>query len=78
MDVKLFQHLKNAGKSGLTPSDLAEKSGVTAPLLERMVRHLIAMKLLGYHDGRVHGTHLSDGLAAENYQQSIDFCYDVA
>jgi hypothetical protein len=78
VDVKLFQHLKDAGKSGLTPSDLAEKSGVTAPLLERMVRHLIAMKLLSYHDGRVHGSHLSDGLAAENYQQSIDFCYDVA
>ncbi|KAF3040375.1 hypothetical protein E8E11_002275 [Didymella keratinophila] len=53
-------------------------SGVTAPLLERIVRHLIAMKLLSYHDGKTYGSQLSDGLAAGNYQQSIDFCYDVA
>lgn len=36
------------------------------------------MKLLTFHNGKVYGSHLSDGLAAENYQQSIDFCYDVA
>ena len=36
------------------------------------------MKLLTFHNGKVYGSHLTDGLAAENYQQSIDFCYDVA
>ncbi|KAJ4367722.1 hypothetical protein N0V86_009843 [Didymella sp. IMI 355093] len=36
------------------------------------------MKLLSFHDGKIYGSHLSNGLAAENYQQSIDFCYDVA
>lgn len=70
--------MKDAGHAGLTPSSLAEKSAVTVPLLERIVRHLIAMKLLSFHDGKIYGSRLSDGLAAENYQQSIDFCYDVA
>ena len=42
------------------------------------MRHLIAMKLLTFHSGKVYGSRLTDGLAAENYQQSIDFCYDVA
>jgi hypothetical protein len=42
------------------------------------MRHLIAMKLVTFSDGKFRGTVLSDGLAAENYQQSINFCYDVA
>ena len=77
-EVKLFQHLRDAGDTGLPPSVLAEKTGVTLTLLERTIRHLIAMKLLTFHNGKVYGSHLTDGLAAENYQQSIDFCYDVA
>jgi hypothetical protein len=36
------------------------------------------MKLITFRNGKVYGSQLSDGLAAENYQQSIDFCYDVA
>lgn len=63
---------------GLAPADLAEKTGVDIALLSRIVRHLIAMNLLSFRNGKIYGTHLSDGLAAENYQQSIDFCYDVA
>jgi hypothetical protein len=47
-------------------------------LLQRVLRHLIAMKLVTFSDGKFRGTPLSDGLAAENYQQSIDFCYDVS
>lgn len=42
------------------------------------MRHFIAMKLVTFHDGSFLGTHLSNGLAAERYQKSIDFCYDVA
>lgn len=78
VDVKLFQHLKDAGDRGINPSDLAERTSVTVPLLERIVRHLIAMKILRFQNGRIYGSRLSNGLAAENYQQSIDFCFDVA
>lgn len=42
------------------------------------MRHLTAMKLVNFHNGKIFGSRLSDGLAAENYQQSIEFCYDVA
>ena len=78
MDVKLFQHLKVAGDEGITPASLAEKTGVDIALLQRIVRHFIAMKLATFHDGKIYGSRLSDGLAAENYQKSIKFCYDVA
>lgn len=36
------------------------------------------MNLLSFHEGAFHATALSDGLAAENYQHSISFCYDAA
>lgn len=42
------------------------------------MRHLIAMKIVTFSNGNFFGTALSNGLAAENYQKSIDFCYDVA
>ncbi|TID21518.1 putative O-methyltransferase [Venturia nashicola] len=77
-DVKLFNHLKDAGEKGLAPADLAEKTDVDIFLLQRIVRHLVAMNLVSFRDGRIYRTDLSDGLAAENYKQSIDFCFDVA
>ncbi|QDS74400.1 hypothetical protein FKW77_005672 [Venturia effusa] len=76
--VKLFQHLKEAGDAGLSLAGLAEKTGVDIALLPRIVRHLVATNVVSFHDSKVYGTRLSDGLAAENYKQSIDFCYDVA
>ncbi|OAL54845.1 S-adenosyl-L-methionine-dependent methyltransferase [Pyrenochaeta sp. DS3sAY3a] len=42
------------------------------------MRHFIAMKIVTFHDGSFFSTHLSNGLAAERYQKSIEFCYDVA
>jgi hypothetical protein len=42
------------------------------------MRHLIAMKIVSFSNGKFFGTSLSHGLAADNYQKSIDFCYDVA
>lgn len=78
VDVKLFQHLRDAGDAGLSPSTLAEKTSVEGPLLQRIMYHLNAMKLVTFSQGKFYATALSNGLAAENYQQSIDFCYDVA
>ena len=78
VEVKLFQHLKNSGEAGISPHDLAEKTGVDPILLQRVMRHLIAMKMVSFSNGKFFGTHLSHGLAADNYQKSIDFCYDVA
>ncbi|KFZ04842.1 hypothetical protein V501_08932 [Pseudogymnoascus sp. VKM F-4519 (FW-2642)] len=59
-------------------SALSEKAGVDVALLERLTRHLVAMYLITYHDGAFHATTLSNGLAEENYQHSISFCYDAA
>lgn len=36
------------------------------------------MNLVSFHNGAFYATKLSNGLAAENYQHSINFCYDVA
>lgn len=74
----MFQHLKHVGEQGISSHDLAEKTGVDVVLLQRIVRHLIAMKVVSFGDGKFFGTTLSHGLATDNYQQSIDFCYDVA
>jgi hypothetical protein len=62
----------------MSPDALSQKTGVDVTLLQRVLRHLIAMKLVTFSDGKFRGTPLSDGLAAENYQQSINFCYDVS
>ncbi|ROW04362.1 hypothetical protein VSDG_00914 [Cytospora chrysosperma] len=76
VEWKLFQHLRNAGKTGLTIDELALKTGVEASLLARLMRHLVAMKLLYFADGRLHATPLSNGLAEDNFQKTIEFCYD--
>jgi hypothetical protein len=78
VDVKLFQHLKEAGDAGLGAAALAEKTGIEPDLLQRLARHLVAMNLLTYHNGAFHATALSNGLAEEKYQHSISFCYDAA
>ncbi|KAL5347758.1 hypothetical protein ACLOAV_007167 [Pseudogymnoascus australis] len=77
VDVKLFQHLKDAGDTGLSASALCEKTAVDVVLLQRLMRHLVAMYLITCHNGAFYATTLSNGLAQENYQQCISFCYDV-
>jgi hypothetical protein len=78
VDVKLFQHLQEAGDAGLSASALSEKTGIDVVLLPRLVRHLVAMHIITYHDGAFHVTKLSKSLAEERYQHSISFCYDAA
>lgn len=78
VDVKLFPILKEAGDKGIDPQDLSSKTGVDILLLERLLRHLTAMFLVTYQEGKYHGTTLSNGLAEEKYQHSVSFCYDVA
>jgi hypothetical protein len=41
------------------------------------MRHLAAMYLVTFSEGKLRATDLSDGLAEEKYQHSISFCYDV-
>lgn len=48
-----------------------------ASLLARLMRCLAAMNLLYFADGRLHSTPLSNGLADENFQKTIRFCYEV-
>ncbi|KAL6702647.1 hypothetical protein ACN47E_001270 [Coniothyrium glycines] len=77
VQVKLFQYLQDAGDAGLSSKELATMTSVNTILLERVLRHLISMKVLTCSASKFHGTALSNGLAAENYQRSIDFCFDV-
>lgn len=64
------------GVNGLTIDELASKTGAEAALLSRLTRHLVAMKLLYFEDGRLQATTLSDGLAEDNFPETIEFCYD--
>lgn len=47
-------------------------------IVTRLARHLVAMYLVSFKDGAFRATSLSNGLAEENYQHSISFCYDTA
>lgn len=78
MDVKLFQHLRDAGEAGISDAALFEKSGVEVVLLQRLMRHLASMHLVTYHDGAFRATTMSNAMAEERYQHSISFCYDVS
>ncbi|OQE42078.1 hypothetical protein PENCOP_c004G03679 [Penicillium coprophilum] len=77
VDVKIFQCLKEAGDEGLTPTAFSQKTQVDSALLQRLTRHLVAMNLVSFHNGAFHATELCNGLAEENYEHSISFCYDV-
>ncbi|GAB1210748.1 hypothetical protein APSETT445_009546 [Aspergillus pseudonomiae] len=78
VDVQLFQRLQEAGDVGLTPDALAHSTGVDVVLLSRLARHLVSMNLLTFYNGAFQATRLSNGLAAENFQHGICFCYDAA
>lgn len=78
VDVKLFQHLRQAGELGLTALSLSEKTGIDIFLLERLARHLVAMNIISYHGDAFYISTLSNALAEENFQHSISFCYDAS
>ncbi|KAL2840656.1 S-adenosyl-L-methionine-dependent methyltransferase [Aspergillus pseudoustus] len=78
VDTRLFQHLKEAGGAGLSAAALSSKTGIDLVLLQRLARHLVAMYLLAFEGGTFRATALSNGLAEENYQHSICFCYDTS
>ncbi|KAK2809096.1 hypothetical protein FQN50_004150 [Emmonsiellopsis sp. PD_5] len=78
VDRNIFQHTKDAGEIGITAEALAEKTGIEVGLLNRVMRHLAAMHMISIEDGKFHATALSNGLAEDNYQRSIEFCYDVS
>ncbi|KAJ5653210.1 O-methyltransferase [Penicillium lividum] len=77
VDVKLFQHLQDAGNAGLGLSSLSQKTAVDPTLLSGLARHLVAMKLITFDKGAFHATRMSNDLAADNFQQGICYCYDV-
>ncbi|KAK7748142.1 hypothetical protein SLS53_001396 [Cytospora paraplurivora] len=80
VDLKLFQHLRDAvgqGETGLTIDELASKTGAEPALLTRLLRHLVAMKLLYFADRKVHATALTNGLAEDDFQKTIEFCYEL-
>ncbi|KAF4956712.1 hypothetical protein FSARC_11480 [Fusarium sarcochroum] len=77
-NTKLFQHLHEAN-NGISTKALAEKTGIAVPLLERFMRHFVAHKVVRFSQSTGwHATDLSNTLAEENYQHSIDFCQRAA
>ncbi|KAJ5187953.1 hypothetical protein N7491_004274 [Penicillium cf. griseofulvum] len=78
VDVNIFQHLKDAGEKGIDSEALASKTGVDVSLLSRLASHLVAMNVITFQNGAFYGIDLSNSLAAEDYQHSIRFCYDVS
>jgi hypothetical protein len=55
-----------------------EKTGVDADLrlVQRLLRHLAAYHIVSYENGKWYGTKLTNGLAEQNFQSTIEFCYD--
>jgi hypothetical protein len=78
VDLKIFQHLRDAGEAGLSSEELAEKtaSGIDPVLVRRLMGHLAAVHVIGLSKGRWHATKLSNGLAEPQLQASIEFCFD--
>ncbi|KAF5656781.1 hypothetical protein FHETE_10795 [Fusarium heterosporum] len=73
-NTNLFQHLKNA-KNGISTEALAEKTRISVHLIERFMSHFVAHKVVRFlHPNGWHATALSNALAEENYQHSINFC----
>jgi hypothetical protein len=70
--------LQEAGNIGISPDELGQKTGVDVVMLHRITRHLAAMKVVTFSRGHFRATTLSNGLAHERFQKSIEFCYDVA
>jgi hypothetical protein len=70
--------LRDVRDEGICAEDLAQKTGVDVVLLQRMMHYFIAIKVVSSSNSRFRSIFLSDRLAADNYQRSIDFLYDVA
>ncbi|CAH0004400.1 unnamed protein product [Clonostachys byssicola] len=78
VNTQLFQHVRDAGE-GISTDALAEKTGITAPVLVRMMRHFVANSIVKFSKSKGwQSTELSKTLAAENYQHSILFCQRAA
>ncbi|KAF2752349.1 putative hydroxyindole O-methyltransferase [Sporormia fimetaria CBS 119925] len=78
VQTNLFQHIKEASPTGITPSSLAQKTNLDLSLLARFLRHMASMHLITITSGKIHGTHISHALASKQYQQALSFTYDLA
>lgn len=78
VDLNVFGLLQDAGPNGLDADALASKIGVQPSLFKRLMRHLVAMHVLSFSNGKLVATTLSNGLASQDYRRSIEFCYDVS
>ncbi|KAJ8120845.1 hypothetical protein ONZ43_g2554 [Nemania bipapillata] len=79
VDLEIFSHLKRSGSAGLTAEELAAKSNANVTLVLRMMRHLVAMNIVG-EKGKdtYYATPLAEALAEPKYRDGIIFNYDVA
>ncbi|ROV89114.1 hypothetical protein VMCG_09860 [Cytospora schulzeri] len=81
VELNLFELLKESGATGISSSELAAKSGAHEVLIARIMKHLVAMNIVGeVPDGTdsYMPTPLSNSLTEQKYRDGIIYTYDVA
>ncbi|KAK6063613.1 hypothetical protein SCUP234_13332 [Seiridium cupressi] len=78
VDLGILPLLRDAGEAGLTVEELATKTHCDPGLLQRLMAHLLALKILSSNGSKICGTILSDGLAKPEIQECIRWQDDVS
>ncbi|KAI5921320.1 putative O-methyltransferase [Camillea tinctor] len=78
VELKLFEALRDNGE-GLSAKELAAKANADDVLIARIIKHLVAMNVVG-EDGvdKFIATPLSNALTEPKYRDGIIYTYDVA
>ncbi|KAK0621626.1 hypothetical protein B0T17DRAFT_508960 [Bombardia bombarda] len=77
-ELNLFEYLKESGTEGISASDLSTKTGADHVLIVRIMRHLVAMNMVGENGPEIYiATPLSNTLAEPKFSDSIIFTHDV-
>ncbi|KAI9654484.1 MAG: hypothetical protein M1821_006574 [Bathelium mastoideum] len=79
VELKIFEHLKASGESGISAKALASKVGADEVLISRVMKHLAATHTVKEHgSGSFIATSLSNALTEPKFRDGIVYTYDVA
>ena len=77
--LQLFQQLRDASTAGVSSQTLAERASIDHNEVARLLRHLLATKVISSSStGNFCATSLSNELAEPHFQDSILFCHYVS
>jgi hypothetical protein len=65
-------------RKGLGFEELSSETCYGVSILARLMCLAAAMKLVRFSHAKVHATLLSNGLAEEKFQKTIEFCYEMS